>query len=49
MESAARRAASMNAATLAVDWHPGDRVRVWVEGPVTAVPEDQPPDGGTAR
>ena len=30
-------------------WHPGDRVRVWVEGPVTAVPEDQPPDGGTAR
>jgi iron(III) transport system ATP-binding protein len=30
-------------------WHPGDRVRVWVEGPVTAVPGDQPPDGGTAR
>jgi iron(III) transport system ATP-binding protein len=30
-------------------WHPGDRVCVWVEGPVTAVPDDQPPDGGTAR
>jgi iron(III) transport system ATP-binding protein len=42
-------------------WHPGDRVHVWVEGPVTALPGDpggraatdlrgdQPAAGGTAR
>lgn len=31
-------------------WHPGDRVRVWVEGPVSALSADQPPAvAGTAR
>jgi iron(III) transport system ATP-binding protein len=29
-------------------WHPGDHVRVWVDGPVTALAVDQPPEG-TAR
>ena len=29
-------------------WHPGDRVRVWVDGPVNALAPDQRP-GGTAR
>ena len=30
-------------------WHAGDRVQVWIDGPVTALdPPDQPP-GGTAR
>ena len=28
-------------------WHPGDHVRVWVDGPVTALAVDHPP-GGTA-
>jgi iron(III) transport system ATP-binding protein len=30
-------------------WHPGDRVRVWLDGPVTALRADQLPAGGTAR
>jgi iron(III) transport system ATP-binding protein len=29
-------------------WHPGDHVRVWVDGPVTALDPDQPA-GATAR
>ena len=29
-------------------WHPGDHVRVWVDGPVTALSSDQPA-GATAR
>ncbi len=29
-------------------WHPGDRVRVWIDGPVTALAADQP-SGATAR
>jgi iron(III) transport system ATP-binding protein len=29
-------------------WHPGDRVRVWLDGPVNAVVADQEP-AGTAR
>jgi iron(III) transport system ATP-binding protein len=29
-------------------WHPGDRVHVWIEGPVTALAADQPA-GATAR
>src|SRR5215212_6164774 len=29
-------------------WHPGDRVRVWLDGPVTALAAAQEP-GGTAR
>ena len=29
-------------------WHPGDHVRVWVDGPVTALAVDHPP-AGTAR
>ncbi len=31
-------------------WHPGDRVRLWVEGPVSALAVDQPPAlASTAR
>jgi iron(III) transport system ATP-binding protein len=31
-------------------WHPGDRVRVWLDGPVNAVAADQDPEpAGTAR
>src|SRR5215216_2399969 len=30
-------------------WHPGDRVRVWLDGPVTALAADQEPAGATAR
>jgi iron(III) transport system ATP-binding protein len=30
-------------------WHPGDHVRVWLDGPVTALAADQEPAGGTAR
>ena len=31
-------------------WHPGDRVRLWVEGPVSALGADQRPEpAGTAR
>jgi len=33
-------------------WHPGDRVRVWLDGPVNALAEDQPAPSaraGTAR
>jgi hypothetical protein len=32
-------------------WHPGDRVRVWLDGPVNALPADQKPEpaGSTAR
>jgi iron(III) transport system ATP-binding protein len=30
-------------------WHPGDRVRVWLDGPVTALAADHEPAGGTAR
>jgi iron(III) transport system ATP-binding protein len=40
-------------------WHPGDRVRVWIDGPVSAIARDRPdatrralrgqPPGGTAR
>ena len=29
-------------------WHPGDRVRVWLDGPVNALAPDQEP-AGTAR
>ena len=29
-------------------WHAGDRVRVWIDGPVTALAVDQPA-GATAR
>jgi hypothetical protein len=29
-------------------WHPGDHVRVWVDGPVTALSADHPA-GATAR
>jgi iron(III) transport system ATP-binding protein len=29
-------------------WHPGDRVRVWLDGPVNALASDQEP-AGTAR
>jgi iron(III) transport system ATP-binding protein len=30
-------------------WHPGDRVRVWLDGPVTALASDHAPAGDTAR
>ena len=30
-------------------WHPGDRVRVWLDGPVTALATDHEPAGATAR
>ena len=31
-------------------WHPGDRVRVWLDGPVNALAADQEPSrAGTAR
>ena len=33
-------------------WHPGDRVRVWLDGPVNALAADQEPESapaGTAR
>ena len=30
-------------------WHPGDHVRVWLDGPVTALAGGHEPDGGTAR
>jgi iron(III) transport system ATP-binding protein len=30
-------------------WHPGDRVSVWLDGPVTALGADQEPAGGSAR
>ena len=30
-------------------WHPGDHVRVWVEGPLSALPADEPQLAGTAR
>ena len=30
-------------------WHPGDRVRVWLDGPVTALAGDHEPGGATAR
>jgi iron(III) transport system ATP-binding protein len=30
-------------------WHPGDRVRVWLDGPVNALPADQREPAGTAR
>src|SRR5215207_1413704 len=30
-------------------WHPGDHVRVWLDGPVTALSSDHEPAGGTAR
>jgi len=30
-------------------WHPGDRVRVWLDGPVNALEADQEPAGSTAR
>jgi iron(III) transport system ATP-binding protein len=30
-------------------WHPGDRVRVWIDGPVTAVAGDHGVPAGTAR
>jgi iron(III) transport system ATP-binding protein len=30
-------------------WHPGDRVRVWIDGPVTAVAADHREPAGTAR
>jgi iron(III) transport system ATP-binding protein len=29
-------------------WHPGDHVRVWLDGPVTALAADHEPSGGTA-
>ena len=30
-------------------WHPGDHVRVWIDGPVTALAGDHGPPGATAR
>jgi len=30
-------------------WHPGDRVQVWLEGPVSALAAGHEPSGGTAR
>ena len=30
-------------------WHPGDRVRVWLDGPVNALAADRAGAGGTAR
>jgi iron(III) transport system ATP-binding protein len=30
-------------------WHAGDHVRVWLEGPATALPEAEPQPAGTAR